>query len=61
MKKKKPSKAVVGRPRIGEAISITLTDEQRAWVDAQIPPGGTRTSVVRRLVDAAMRGIVFTP
>ncbi len=47
--------------RIGQPISITLTDEQRAWVDAQIPPGETRTQVVRALIQAAMTGELGRP
>lgn len=43
-----------GRPRIGQPISITVTDDQRAWIDAQIPPGGTRTAVVREILAAAI-------
>lgn len=47
-------KKKVGRPRIGQPISVTLTDEQKAWVDAQIPPGGARTEVIRDLVEQAI-------
>jgi len=50
----KSVKPKVGRPRVGQPISITLTDAQREWVDAQIPPGGTRTQVMRAIVHAAM-------
>ncbi len=52
MKKKK---AKIGRPKIGEPISITLTAEQKAWVDDQIEEGGTRTQVVRGIIDREMR------
>lgn len=44
----------MSRKRVGQPISITLTDEQRDWIDAQIPPGSTRTEVVRRIIQAAM-------
>lgn len=44
-----------GRPRIGQPISLTLTEEQREWVDAQVVPGGTRTEVIRRLIHEAMQ------
>ncbi len=43
-----------GRKRIGQPISITLTDEQRAWIDSQIEPGGTRTEVIRRIIQRAL-------
>ncbi len=42
------------RKRIGQPISITLTPEQREWVDSLIPPGGTRTDVVRGIIQTAM-------
>ncbi len=42
--------------RIGQPISITLTPAQRAWVDSQIAAGGTRTEVIRRIIEEAMRG-----
>ena len=44
-----------GRKRVGQPISITLTDDQRAWVDSLVPPGGSRARVVRDLIAAAMR------
>lgn len=50
MKKKKP-----GRPRIGQPISLTLTKEQKEWIDSQIEPGGTRTQVIRRIITEAMK------
>jgi hypothetical protein len=43
-----------GRPLLGQPISIVLTPEQRDWLDAQIPPGGTRTEVVRQIIQLAM-------
>ncbi len=49
---KKKNKA--GRRRVGQPISITLTDEQRIWIDSKIPAGGTRTEVVRGLIEAAL-------
>lgn len=39
-----------GRRRIGQPISITLTDEQRAWVQAQVKPGETKMVVIRNLI-----------
>lgn len=41
--------------KIGQPISITLTPEQRAWVDSKICPGGTRTEVIRRIIEEAYR------
>lgn len=41
--------------KIGQPISITLTEEQRAWIDSKICPGGTRTEVIRRIIDHAFR------
>ncbi len=49
MKKRKP-----GRQRIGQPISITLTDDQREWIDGQIDPGGTRTEVIRQIIQETM-------
>jgi Arc/MetJ-type ribon-helix-helix transcriptional regulator len=43
-----------GRKRIGQPISITLTEEQRAWVDSQIVAGGTRTEVIRKIIQQQM-------
>lgn len=43
-----------GRPRIGPTACIALTAEQHAWLEAQIPPGGSLSAVVRSLVQAAM-------
>lgn len=43
------------KKRITQPISITLTPLQRAWVDSMILPGGTRTEVIRFLVDCAMK------
>lgn len=44
----------MSRKRIGQPISLTLTPEQRTWVDAQVAPGGTRTEVIRRIIQEAM-------
>lgn len=52
MKKKQKPKA--GRPRIGQPISITLTEAQKDWIDSQIQEGETRTQVVRRIINEAM-------
>lgn len=38
-----------------QPISLTLTEEQKAWVDSKICPGGARTEVIRRIIDSAMR------
>lgn len=60
MKISKKPKPQVGRPRIASKapISITLTDQQRDWLLAQVPEGGTLTEVVRGLVeDARARGM----
>lgn len=46
---KPPSRA--GRPKLGAPISIVVTDEQRAWLEARIPPGGTLAAVVRDLIE----------
>ncbi len=43
-----------GRPRLGQPISITLTDEQLAWVDAQVIDDGSRAEVVREIIREAM-------
>jgi hypothetical protein len=61
MTRKPKAKPPRGRPRIGQPISITLTEEQRDWIDAQITPGGTRTEVFRRIIAAAMKGEKFRP
>lgn len=50
--KKKTEKR--GRKRIGQPISITVTDDQRAWLEAQVPEGGALTEVVRRIITEAM-------
>ncbi len=49
MKNKKPRG---GRERVGEPISITVTDAQRDWLDSRIPPGGNRASLVRAIIQA---------
>ncbi len=43
-----------GRPRLGQPISITLTDEQLAWVDKQVIDEGSRAEVVRNIIRDAM-------
>lgn len=43
-----------GRPKIGAPISITLTDEQRAWLEKNIPPGSTLTAFVRAIIQGAI-------
>ena len=44
----------ISKKRIGQPISITLTDKQRAWIDSQIPDGGTRTEVIRSIIQQQM-------
>jgi hypothetical protein len=57
MTKKKQTKlrSRAGRPRIGQPISITVTDEQHAWLISRIPPAGTLTAVVRDLIERARK------
>ncbi len=43
-----------GRPKIGQPISVTLTPEQKAWIDSRIRPRGTRTEVIRMIIQHAM-------
>lgn len=43
-----------GRPKLGAPISIVLTDEQRDWLEAQLTPGNSLASVVRRVIQEAM-------
>jgi hypothetical protein len=43
------------RQRIGQPISLTLTPEQKAWVDSKIEPGGTRTEAIRKIIHDAMK------
>lgn len=50
---KPPSRA--GRPKLGAPISIVVTDEQRAWLEARIAPGGTLAAVVRDLIERARK------
>ena len=45
-----------GRPRIGRTFSVTVTDEQLAWLDAKARDGTPRAEIVRQLIEAAMRG-----
>ncbi len=47
----RPSRRVVGSP-----LSVTFTDEQAAWLQAQRAPGEPLTAVVRRCVEAVMGG-----
>lgn len=47
-------KTVMGRPRVGEAISITLTKDQLAWIDTQLLPGASRAAFIRYLIHVAM-------
>lgn len=44
----------MSRKRIGQPISITLTPELKAWIDSKIEHGGTRTEVIRRVLNHAM-------
>ncbi len=44
-------KNVAGRPRIGLPISVTVTEDTRKWIDAQVRGGGSRCEVVRRILD----------
>jgi len=48
------SKKKAGRKRIGQPISITVTPQQRKWLEAQIPPGGTLTEAIRAIFQKAM-------
>lgn len=47
-------KTVMGRPRVGEAISITLTKAQLQWIDTQLLPGASRAAFIRALIHNAM-------
>lgn len=47
-------KPVIGRPRVGQAISITLTETQLEWIDTQLLPGGSRAAFIRAVIHAAM-------
>lgn len=43
-----------GRPKIGRPLSVTLTDEQRAWVTAEsLRRDITVTAVIRAAVEVA--------
>ncbi len=44
----------VGRPKIGQPISITLTKKQRDWLEAQREDGEPLTRVVRKLISECM-------
>lgn len=43
-----------GRPKLGDPISVTLTNELRKWLDSKIPQGDTsgRSGVIRRILQA---------
>jgi hypothetical protein len=58
MKKKHPKP---GRPRIGQTFSVTVTDEQLAWLDAKASDGTPRAEIVRQLIAAAMCGEGIKP
>lgn len=45
----------IGRPLLGQPISLTVSDEMREWIDSKIVPGGTRTEVIRKIVNDAMK------
>lgn len=44
----------MSRKRIGQPISLTITDEMRDWIDSMIPDGGCRTEVIRAILQKAM-------
>jgi len=48
-------KIVQGRPRVGRPISITITDEQKAWLEARRLPGESLCMAVRRVLSEAMK------
>jgi hypothetical protein len=52
MKKPKP---IMGRPRVGQAISITLEPEQLAWIDASRGKDFSRAAFVRKVLREAMK------
>lgn len=43
-----------GRKRIGQPISITLTERQRMWIAAQHEDGESRCETIRRIINEAM-------
>lgn len=45
----------MSRKRIGQPISLTLTPEQRDWIDSKKEPGGTRTEAIRKIINEAMK------
>jgi hypothetical protein len=52
---KRAKKRGPGRPSIGgHPLSITLTDEQREWIDSRLAPAEPRTVFIRRLIQEAM-------
>lgn len=46
-------KKKAGRHRIGQPITVVLTEEQRKWIDAQVKGGATRASVIRGIIEEA--------
>lgn len=44
----------MSRKRIGQPISLTLTPEQKLGSIPKIAAGGTRTEVIRRIIEHAM-------
>lgn len=52
----KTAKKKTGRPRVGQPLSITLTQEQLAWIESQVSkfPGYSRTSFIRAVIHGAM-------
>lgn len=49
--KSKIEKQPVGRPRIGMPLSCTFTDEQRDFLESEMPEGGSICAVVRDIVE----------
>lgn len=43
-----------GRPKVGPPVCISLMPDQRLWLEARVPPGGSLSAVVRALVQAEM-------
>lgn len=48
-----------GRKKIGPPISVTVTPEQRRWLNTQIPMGGTLTQVIRKIIEDAMTCVEY--
>lgn len=61
MTKKKKNAPGAGRPKLGKPIAIVVTEEQRAWLDARIPPGGSRARAVRDLIELVRKQEEETP